>query len=116
MARMITSCFYEVSPVESITFLIAGPADPYVALDDTSLAAKESQSFDITPHMLSGLGGHHNMTIVLLFPGGAAASKGYRIDVSDESGRNLETIFKAEPDSQDNAVVEIMIRVARGTV
>ena len=112
MAKKLAHCFYEVSPVESLTFLISGPMDPFVALDDTTLKVNEGKPFKLTPQMLSGSGSHHLMNVVLLFPPGAAAGKGYTIDVTEDSGAVLETVPKKKPDIENSAKVQFMIRVA----
>jgi len=112
MARRITTAFYEVTPTEGLTLQISGPDDPYVALDDTSLSVKEGKPFRITPEILNGAGGHHFLTIVLLFPSEEASASGYVVTVSDDGGAQLETISKSTPDRDHHASIDAMIRVA----
>ena len=111
MARLLAPRFYEVSPTETLTITITGSDDPLVALDDTTLDVKEGQPFQITPQMLSGVGAHHRLGIVLLFPSNGTATPGYTITVDGPAG-TLETVKKPEPDLDHTAKVELDIRVA----
>lgn len=109
MAKKLASRFYEVSPTETLTITIAGPDDPLVALDDTTLEVTAGKPFALSPRMLSGMGSHHLLNIVLLFPSDGSPTQGYRIDVADTG--LLDTILKPEADAENTAKVQIMVRV-----
>jgi hypothetical protein len=109
MAKKLASRFYQVSPTETLTITITGPDDPLVALDAETLEVTEGKPFALTPRMLSGLGGHHLLNIVFLFPFDGSPTPGYRIDVADTT--IIDTIMKHAPDAENTAKVQIMVRV-----
>jgi len=68
MARRITTTTYEVSPVETLTFTIAGPLPVTAALDGGEIDFTLGVPLDITPDMLNGASSHHFLLAILVFP------------------------------------------------
>jgi hypothetical protein len=108
MAQKIADFFYRISPTESITFTIAGQADPHVFLDNLTLQVTEGEPFTVTPQMLAGMGAVHFLTAILVFPDGKGT---YNFTVSAQNGPVDEFPFKG-PNQGDFSKVTITIQVA----
>ena len=111
MARKLASLFYEVTPTERLMVTISGPDDPFVAFDDMSLEVSEGVAFALTPQMFSGVGAHHVLNVILLFPVDDEPGPGFRIKIAGPDGKTLDIFKKSTPDIENTAKVQIMIRV-----
>jgi hypothetical protein len=110
MAKKLAPGFYEVSPTETLTFTVTGPDDPLAAFDDSTLEVREATPFAITPQMLGGVGAHHYLAFVLLFPTDGTATQGYVITFADANGQ-IDAIRKEHADVEHSAKVDVMVRV-----
>jgi len=108
VATKVTDFFYQVSPTESLTFTISGPADPKVFLDNTTITATKEAPFTITPQMLNGMGASHSLNCILLFPAGPGQ---YFFNVDDQNG-NIDQFTVNGPNQGSFTKAEITIEVA----
>lgn len=111
MATKASDAFYKVSPGESLTFTISGPADPEVDLGGKPIQPQPTsgQAFTITAAMIPDIKAYP-MNCVLPFPAGADA---YSFKVDDQNGNNLDQFQATGPDDGSVSKVDITIEVVK---